>query len=525
MRAVVVALAIAIDAWGHEHVAILGDLDGGGNPAGLGYTPVPLGQSYLSVPLEVSGSIPAFLSGTLYRGAPGAWPDGWWLDGLITLNAFRFESGRVLYSMRWSQDDTYNSTVAGTRPPQPLTSSLKEGAIVHFPNRSWPTGVDFRELQGQVLGSTGVSNVNSIDADTLAPVEMPFEYHDNLSGPYLAPTHAQTVDGYVLHHMVLGVTKGSGGPPAYVVTSVSPGSRTRHVVARIERPAESSPLRGLPSYQHMPLATLGHYVMLEAPCFYPDTTSWVGHVDWHGWRANLLATGHIRLVDRETGESLLYPLEQNVFAIHHINAYHDVASNSVVLDTIRSFPSILPCSVAFSGTSMDKLVNDWKITAVGLGMSTPLRFVIPLNAPGSVLKAMVISNVTGVEFPTVPSALNGKPYKYTYACWMSTAQSAYYDAIIKVDVTSGAHWSWSRQGHYPGEPIFVPRPRASTEDDGVVMTNVLDTVRNETYLLLLDGRTMLQVARAGPTPHVIPHGFHGRYFERHQEQRSSRLFV
>ena len=70
------------------------------------------------------------------------------------------------------------------------------------------------------------------------------------------------------------------------------------------------------------------------------------------------------------------------------------------------------------------------------------------------------------------------------------------------------------EGQYPAEPVFVPRPGGTAEDDGVVLTNVLDTVTNSTWLLLLDGRTMAPVAQAGPTPHMIPHGFHGRYFDR-----------
>ena len=70
-------------------------------PAGLGYAPVPLNTSYANVPLEVEGVIPDWVDGTLFRGAPGYWPDGWWLDGLITLNAFKIRAGRVLYSMEY----------------------------------------------------------------------------------------------------------------------------------------------------------------------------------------------------------------------------------------------------------------------------------------------------------------------------------------------------------------------------------------------------------------------------------------
>lgn len=31
---------------------------------------------------------------------------------------------------------------------------------------------------------------------------------------------------------------------------------------------------------------------------------------------------------------------------------------------------------------------------------------------------------------------------------------------------------WQREAHYPSEPIFVPRPGSTQEDDGVVLTLV-----------------------------------------------------
>lgn len=46
------------------------------------------------------------------------------------------------------------------------------------------------------------------------------------------------------------------------------------------------------------------------------------------------------------------------------------------------------------------------------------------------------------------------------------------------------------------------------------MTNILDSKKKQTYLLILNGNTMQEVARVGPTPHMIPHGYHGAYFDK-----------
>ena len=44
---------------------------------------------------------------------------------------------------------------------------------------------------------------------------------------------------------------------------------------------------------------------------------------------------------------------------------------------------------------------------------------------------------------------------------------------MKLDVQSGQHQVWQEEGTYPGEPIFVPRPGATREDDGVLLSVVL----------------------------------------------------
>ena len=71
---------------------------------------------------------------------------------------------------------------------------------------------------------------------------------------------------------------------------------------------------------------------------------------------------------------------------------------------------------------------------------------------------------------------------------------------------------WKQEGHYPGEPVFVARPdaRAEQEDEGILMTVVLDAAANNSYLLLLDARDLSEIARAR-VPQHIPFGFHGAY--------------
>jgi beta-carotene 15,15'-monooxygenase len=48
-------------------------------------------------------------------------------------------------------------------------------------------------------------------------------------------------------------------------------------------------------------------------------------------------------------------------------------------------------------------------------------------------------------------------------------------------------------------------------DRGVVLAVALDREAERSELLVLDGETMTERARA-PLPHAVPFGFHGRFF-------------
>jgi beta,beta-carotene 9',10'-dioxygenase len=61
--------------------------------------------------------------------------------------------------------------------------------------------------------------------------------------------------------------------------------------------------------------------------------------------------------------------------------------------------------------------------------------------------------------------------------------------------------------------VFVARPDSfQEEDDGVVLSVVLDSNKGNSFLLVLDAKSFEEIARA-EVPHHIPFGFHGQYYE------------
>lgn len=67
--------------------------------------------------------------------------------------------------------------------------------------------------------------------------------------------------------------------------------------------------------------------------------------------------------------------------------------------------------------------------------------------------------------------------------------------------------TWHEPGGATWEPFFAPRPGGRDEDDGVVLSTVMQP-DGRSALLVLDARTWQEVARA-VLPYALPSGFHG----------------
>jgi carotenoid cleavage dioxygenase-like enzyme len=89
--------------------------------------------------------------------------------------------------------------------------------------------------------------------------------------------------------------------------------------------------------------------------------------------------------------------------------------------------------------------------------------------------------------------------------------SGFYDQLVKIDVADGGTRTWHEQGSYPGEPVFAGRPGRTAEDDGVLLSVVLDADRGTSFLLVLDATTLTEVARA-ELPHPVLLGYHGQFY-------------
>ena len=62
----------------------------------------------------------------------------------------------------------------------------------------------------------------------------------------------------------------------------------------------------------------------------------------------------------------------------------------------------------------------------------------------------------------------------SYCAWLQD-RSPWFRGIAKLDMETGQRAAcWAPPGHHPSEAIFVPRPGDTAEDDGVLLSVVLN---------------------------------------------------
>jgi torulene dioxygenase len=127
-----------------------------------------------------------------------------------------------------------------------------------------------------------------------------------------------------------------------------------------------------------------------------------------------------------------------------------------------------------------------------------------------------------MELPVIHPAKYHRKYRYCYGLSIGGGPDVVLsDEILKLDMdhpevesaeihANGSGQVWREEGCVPGEPVFVPRPGGTEEDDGVILTIVLDSTLLRSKLLILDAKTMKEIAKAEMKA-AFPVGFHGTF--------------
>jgi carotenoid cleavage dioxygenase-like enzyme len=204
------------------------------------------------------------------------------------------------------------------------------------------------------------------------------------------------------------------------------------------------------------------------------------------------------VVDRWNGKLVGKYRSDPFFAFHHVNAFEK--ENEIIVDIIAyNDPSII------RSLYLDVLRGE---SPGEVSFGELRRYHIQTQGEVSYER---LSNEQ-LELPRINyRRVNMKDYRFVYAVG-TTGSYDFASTLVKVDLEERSAKKWSEDACYSGEPVFIPRPNALAECDGVVISVVLDSKNDSSFLLVLDAESFEEIARA-EVPHHIPFGFHGQYFE------------
>lgn len=370
---------------------------------------------------------------------------------------------------------------------------------------------------------TDTSAIRKIDPKTLEPIgdaTCQANLHPSLKGSF-SSAHAQRcpVTGDIYNYNI------EGGPSCtYRIFRVSANTGATEILATFSS-------RDIPvAYIHSFFLS-ERFVIVRLPSAHFGTTGL--RVPWKG---NLLEamepfddSKKCRwfVIDRVHGRGVVGEFETPArFFFHTVNCWDEDAGDGLadVTCDVVDFPTtdilhnfyydtLMDVDGKARRTFADELRNKRLMTSL-----VRWKFRISIPTASSAKKAtkltpeliFTISAPHTGELPTINPNYHTKPYRYVYSLPQS-GKSTFLDTIVKTDLQTRDTLRWNNPaGHTPSEAIFVPRPDGKAEDDGVLLSVVLDGYAETSYLLCLDACTMEEVGRA-EMDFAVGFGFHGMH--------------
>lgn len=487
--------------------------------------------------LEVSGEIPSYCCGVLFRNGLGplslqtdkenkVYRTNHWFDCLSQVHRFQIHAPsandpkiRVTHNSRRTCDgvierimrtgDRSEFTFAAKYEPCKTFFQKLQGLFIPSNTNEKPDAVSVsvtlspnfpafsrtgKKKQGphdascveSLINKTDHSMVQALDPETLEPLGIARQsvLHPDLKGA-LSAAHAKvcskTGDWYNFN---LDFRRTG----CYRVFHVSAATGKVDILAAIEAKA---------AYLHSSLLTENYYVL----CVWNSHFSAGGaSVLWHRNVCDAISDfdpskpAMWYVVERkprsEGGRGLVATYESDpFFCFHTINAYEEPSP------TDPGHIDMVADVCAYDGLDVLKrfyIDNVRSDSSSAKAYSHPKyrnarpyyrRFRLP-NVAGlgssSAARAQKAVNVSkgskdiGLELPSINHSFSGRNYRYIYGV-MDTGKSTFLDGLVKYDIRTNAPSAvWSIHGQTAGEPIFIADPKAGPdEEDRGVLLSVV----------------------------------------------------
>ncbi|HLI05375.1 MAG TPA: carotenoid oxygenase family protein [Ktedonobacteraceae bacterium] len=467
------------------------------NPFALGYTSLDEEIQLDNVPIE--GSIPRWLAGSLLRNGPAKFEVGseqvWhWFDGLAMLHRFTFRDGSVSYANRFVRSEAYRTAMQeGSVSYALFAVDPCKALFKHAMSEMMNPNVSIQRVAGEFLAMTEAPLPIAFDPRTLETLGI-VHYEDSLTGHYgSAHPHYDAAGKRTISYLtefgmqsmvqVFGITDDDGryrrligayptSEPSYIHSF----SITEHFIVLAEYP-----------FRVAPIELLG------------GNKAFIQHFTWRPQEPTLFL-----VMAKRDGMIVGYYESEAFFSFHHINAFEH--GGEIVLD-LAAYPD----TTIIEQTNLPSL-RKGREPGKQPAQSEFRRYRLPLSISSAIATYERITDAE-IEMPTINYAhYNARRYGIAYGIGTAREGAALLaHRLVRVDIERNEVQIWAQDGCYPGEPVFVQAPRAQAEDDGVVLSVVLNAQKGNSFLLVLDAHTLEEIGRA-EVPHHIPLGLHGQFF-------------
>ncbi|BBZ23446.1 carotenoid oxygenase family protein [Mycolicibacter hiberniae] len=438
---------------------------------------------------QIDGSLPAELAGTLYRNGPGRWEDHTGrplhhlFDGDGMVSAFTIGGGRVHYRNRYVRTRHYRGKTGTRHLGTPAAGGWWANAGRIPPNLA---NTNIVEHAGHLYALWEGGPPHEIDPVTLQTRGVRrFGGRLRWMGSYSAHPSLCPRSGEMFNFGVEFIPR----PHLRIYRTDVRGRLSHFRSVRLPYVA----------MVHDFALTERYLVFLVSPII-PDA------VPIALGRATLGDALHYRpergsvfvLIPRDGGAVRRVECEA-VLQFHLSNAYDD--GSDVVVDAITYADGRLLERIArFQTSSLNDAPSEFS------------RFRI--TASGRLTRDRL--SEAACEFPRHHPGYEGKPHRYAYIS-SRRRLSSFYDSITKLDLVDQSETTYTAEGEGNSfcEPVFTPRPHATAEDDGWLLTVEYQAAQHASRLVVFDARDLAggPVARAELTHH-IPQGFHGNFSAR-----------
>lgn len=447
--------------------------------------------------LPVSGHLPEWLSGTLVRNGPAQFEVGresynHWFDGLGMLRRFTFSEGTVAYANRFLRSGDYRESTGEGRiarrnfATNPGQSIVQRVLSVFAREPVDNANVNIGRFADRYVAMTETPLPFEFDPHTLETLGMLDYDQDDLGGVVTtAHPHFDSVRRQSINYLLQFSRKSR-----FIIYRMPEYSLRREPIASITM--------SRPSYVHSLGMSENHVILAEYPFVVNPLRMLVSgkpFIENYHWQPGRGARFHS--IHKDEGSIRTYEAEA-FYALHHVNAFE---RNGDIMVDIAAYPD----PAIIDALYLDRLRAGSPIPSAELR-----RYRLPARGDTAEFERM---SPESIELPRMNYGRHGgKPYRYAYG--LSNRQDRppeFANQVVKVDLSDRNATAWAEDGCFVGEPVFVAAPDAVAEDEGVLLTVVLDSARGRSFMVVLDAGTLEELARAS-APHHLPFDLHGQFF-------------